>query len=128
MAATCGKDGTVALLDLASAKVIAEMSKAHSGKKVLCAAWQRQAEDTNLLLTGGADKVVRCWEAGDSGATAKWAAKNVHNGDVEGVTVHASGDYFISAGADGVWAFGMVEDGRIVQKVAHDEVKGGVTS
>ncbi len=98
------------------------MTKAHGGKKVACVTW---SGSTNLFLSGGADKVVRLWQAGDDGAEARYVVKSAHTGDVNGVSVHPGGEYFVSAGADGVWSFVGMEEGKVIKRIEHGEVQGG---
>ncbi|KAI9021253.1 WD40-repeat-containing domain protein [Hyaloraphidium curvatum] len=127
LALTGGKDGGLTVVDVEAGKVVADLPKAHSNKKVGCVTWQSQTSGSAAFLSGGADKVVRCWELGADGAVGKYSVKTAHSAEVTGLSVHASGEYYVSAGLDGVWSFGIFEDGRVVQKVTHPEVTGYTT-
>lgn len=104
VAATAGADATVQLFDVAAGRSLAAL-KGH-GKRVAAARFA----GASALVSGSADKTVRVWraaaEGGDpSGGYECAAVLAEHAAEVTAVTVHPGQRYFVSASADGSWAF-----------------------
>ena len=49
-----------------------------------------------------------------------------HEGEVVGLTLHPTGDYFASASTDGSWAFNDIQEGRSLAHVRADEPEGRI--
>jgi len=77
----------------------------------------------DLLITASHDKTVRLWTP--SGAN-KYDSHplRLHEGEVVGVTLHPTGEYFVSASTDSSWAFTDIQAGRCLAQVKPDEPEG----
>ena len=137
-ALTAGKDGHVLVLDLAHGKNEEEPSiltdtKAHT-KKVNAVVWRSTPSTSDSLtspsfLTASADKTVKFWDLKDSGkgglkATAQFTYKK-HSGEVTGLGVQATGNYFGTCSVDSTWTLADFETGTELLKVSHPEVTKG---
>ncbi|KXS14070.1 Prp19-domain-containing protein [Gonapodya prolifera JEL478] len=122
LSVTTHASGLVAVHDLSSRKLVGHSAGAHAGGATT-AAWNAAMKEQGgpaSFITGGKDGAVRIWEAEveTSGVAGKFAIKDVLGAGVAvgGVTVHASGAYWVAAGGKG-WAFGDYGAGRVVRKV-----------
>ncbi|KAJ3305667.1 Pre-mRNA-processing factor 19, partial [Gonapodya sp. JEL0774] len=82
-----------------------------------------QEQGVTSFITGGKDATVRIWELDESRKpVGKFAVKDAVNkgSSVTGVTVHASGAYWVASGSAGEWSFGDYGAGRVVKKVKGD--------
>jgi len=110
LAATGGADGAVALYDCAGAAPKATI-KAHK-KPVLGV---KLHPSKPLVLSCSADKTAKCsTTAGDVLHTV-----SVHTGAVNGVTLHATGDYYVTASSDKSWAMHDIERGETLLVTAN---------
>lgn len=113
---TGGVDKTVKLFDRSAGKVTASL--AGHAKKVNSALF---IPKHNSLVSASADKTVKLWsQDGDSYSCA--ATLDHHTADVVGVTMQASGDYAVSASADGSWAFLDVATASVLRHVKDNSV------
>jgi pre-mRNA-processing factor 19 len=82
----------------------------------------------DVLVTASHDATVKVWtnaggDGGDSGAPpaafdySSALTLRGHTKEVTGVAVHPTGDYLLSAGRDGAWAFHDLAAGRVLAVV-----------
>jgi WD40 repeat protein len=84
----------------------------------------------SAVVSGSADKTVRVWrakgEGGDpAGGYACAATLSDHTGEVAAVAVHPGARYFVSASADGSWAFWDTEATACLKQVGGRGWGGG---
>lgn len=70
-------------------------------------------------LTGSADHNVRIWDTSKAKAKCLHIVKT-HNSAVTGISMHPSGQFFLSASEDGQWAFHELASGHMLNS-ATDE-------
>src|SRR4051794_15179540 len=105
-------NGSIAVNNAESKSLLASSPTAHTGG-VTAVSWNPHLTSTSSFITGGKDRAIRVWELNEAGQpVGKFAMKGVFSGDVVGVTVHVSGEYFVAAGGDGQWVFGEYGTGR----------------
>ena len=68
------------------------------------------------VLTGSADKTVRLWTGTNAGYDTSYRVRT-HTGEVTGVDLHSSGDYFVSSSLDETWGFHDVRTGSTLLHV-----------
>ncbi|KAI8802615.1 WD40-repeat-containing domain protein [Cladochytrium replicatum] len=125
---TGGKDGNILLVSWPDKSTI--LATAKTGAKVNTLKWHdagSNAAYNGTFISGGADSIVRVWnsEQKDGG----WNLSNVgtwkgHDMEVTSLSVHPTGDYVASAGADSKWAFWDLKSGKALSTVAHDAAQG----
>ncbi|KAI8815841.1 WD40-repeat-containing domain protein [Fimicolochytrium jonesii] len=90
-------------------------------------------DDSLHFLTAGADKTIKYFQVEITGdddysvGAAKWVNKT-HTAAVTALSLHPSGDYFISAGADATWAFNDIHTGQTLSSVSQSGKIGGFVS
>ena len=130
-ALTGGKDGHALVVDWKNDGKLVTDVKAHS-KKINTLLWRASVTAENIeqasFLTGSADKTIKYWALNGSEEDGYKAASQYtfkgHSGEVTGLSLHATGDYFGSCSADSTWILGDIESGSEIVQVAHPEVKG----
>ncbi|CAL5224503.1 g7199 [Coccomyxa viridis] len=123
LVATAGADGVVVLFDHSAGRIKASLtghSKKVNGVKFV--------KDASTLLSASADSTARIWRAGDNNTYSAVHTLKDHTDSVTAVTVHATGDYFVTASADRSWAFYDVATGTCYTQVSDDAVKAGYTA
>ncbi|KAH9268194.1 hypothetical protein BASA84_000389 [Batrachochytrium salamandrivorans] len=124
-----GKDGSIYVLDAnKQCESVVAHTKAHS-KPVTCVAWQGASSKT--LITASADHTIKTWNV--ERVKNSYKIKNAyvvdaHSDQVTAISVHASGDYFASAGLDSVWAISDIRSGQTMTTVSHPDVTTGYTA
>lgn len=81
-----------------------------------------------LCLTASADATVRVW--GTAEDEHKQLCRHVirtHDAAVNGISLHATGDYVLSASSDTFWAFSDIRTGRVLCKVKDDKSPQPIT-
>jgi len=112
---TGGVDRNGVVFDRQEGKIVATL-QGHS-KKVSAVQFHPQQD---LLLTASHDKTVRLWTPGDDNKYTSQALR-LHGGEVVGITLHPTGEYFVSASTDSSWAFSDIEEGRCLAQVRSEE-------
>ena len=56
----------------------------------------------DIAITGSYDSTVRVWNVANASSTS---VLRVHDGPVNGLSLHATGDYFLTTSTDQHWAF-----------------------
>jgi len=74
----------------------------------------------DLIFTTSKDKTARVWRP-DEKAHRAIHTVNVHHGEVVGCTLHATGDYWVTASADGTWAFHSIETAKTLLQVVEPD-------
>ncbi|KAG8954125.1 hypothetical protein FRC03_011549 [Tulasnella sp. 419] len=101
---TGGNDKIVQLYDKAEGKVLASL-KGHT-KKVNFVALREKDGQSNLIISGSADKTVRVWSHdAASGEYAPSTTLKTHKGEITGLAVQPTGDYLLAGSADKSWSF-----------------------
>ncbi|KAJ3004800.1 hypothetical protein HKX48_001036 [Thoreauomyces humboldtii] len=83
--------------------------------------WRAGEGDELSFLTASVDKSVKCWSVEWSeGADvrigkAKYTVRT-HSGSVTALTLHPTGDYFVSASLDATWALHDVHSGQTLMR------------
>lgn len=75
------------------------------------------------ILTASKDTTVKVWS--DKGKQLH--SFDMHKGEVSGVSVHATGDFFVSTATDKSWAFCDIAQGKVLQLVRGD-IPAGFTA
>ncbi|RUP44639.1 WD40-repeat-containing domain protein [Jimgerdemannia flammicorona] len=123
---TGGNDKHVLIYNRDEDKTVATL-KGHT-KKVNAVAWRGRTDgDHDVALSAGADKTVRIWAPSEKGHSLAHSIQ-CHTGEVTGVTVHPSLDYFASASHDSTWAFHDIETGKTYVQKSDPESQSGYTS
>ncbi|EPS73033.1 hypothetical protein M569_01722, partial [Genlisea aurea] len=122
--ATAGVDSNAVLFDRQSGQVVSTLS-GHS-KKVTSVKF---VADSELVVTGSADKTVRVWQASEGGNYDCRSILKDHTAEVQAVTIHATNNYFASASLDGTWCFYELASGLCLSQVEDTSgSSGGFTS
>ncbi|RUS25704.1 WD40-repeat-containing domain protein, partial [Jimgerdemannia flammicorona] len=120
---TGGNDKHVLIYNRDEDKTVATL-KGHT-KKVNAVAWRGRTDgDHDVALSAGADKTVRIWAPSEKGHSLAHSIQ-CHTGEVTGVTVHPSLDYFASASHDSTWAFHDIETGKTYVQKSDPESQSG---
>lgn len=120
--ATGGADGDVQVFHRGTGKVTATLS-GHKKKVNQVVVHPRQA----LIFSASADKTARVW-AGAGGDFATACQVQCHTGDVTGLTLHPTGDYFVTSSADQSWGLHDIATGKTLAQKTDSSVKGGFSS
>eukprot|EP01112_Ceratiomyxa_fruticulosa_P015019 TRINITY_DN436_c0_g1_i4.p1 TRINITY_DN436_c0_g1~~TRINITY_DN436_c0_g1_i4.p1 ORF type:complete len:493 (-),score=123.38 TRINITY_DN436_c0_g1_i4:165-1643(-) len=78
-----------------------------------------------IVLSSSQDKTARVWREDGEGKLGASHVVRVHDDEVVGVSLHATGDYFVTASADKTWAFHDIHSGRCLMRVADPQVQAG---
>ncbi|CAH1233265.1 PRPF19 [Branchiostoma lanceolatum] len=78
----------------------------------------------NLVFTASPDSTIRVWGV-PSGQCSNII--QAHDGAVTGISLHATGDFLLSASEDQFWAFSDVRTGRVLTKVTDESSKTSLT-
>ncbi len=95
--------------------------KGHT-KKVNRVIYHPTSEDT--VITASHDTTIRLWNV-PTAQTLKLL--RVHDGQVTGLSLHATGDYVLSTSLDKHWAFSDIRAGKLVAKVT-DQAPGATAA
>ncbi|XP_041029811.1 pre-mRNA-processing factor 19, partial [Carcharodon carcharias] len=112
---TGGADKNVVVFDKNSEQILATL-KGH-GKKVTSVVFH---PSENIVFSASPDTTIRIWSVS---ATSCVQVVRAHEGAVTGLSLHATGDYLLSASDDQYWAFSDIRTGRVLTKVT-DEAAG----
>lgn len=100
---TGGNDKVVQLYDRDTDKVLASL-KGHT-KKVNHVAFREHEGEATLLLSGGADKVVKAWS--HDSASGEYIPKSTirtHKGEITGLAVHPTSTFITVGSSDGTYS------------------------
>ncbi|KAJ8768425.1 hypothetical protein K2173_021578 [Erythroxylum novogranatense] len=111
--ATGGIDATAVVFGRSSGEILSTLS-GHS-KKVTSVKF---VGDSDFLLTGSADKMVRVWQGSSGGAYNCIHMLKDHTAEVQAVTVHATNNYFVTASLDNTWCFYDLSSGECLAQVS----------
>ena len=108
-----GADGNVVVLNTDSGKVAQKLQgHTHAVNAV------RFIPEKKLILSGGSDKCVRMWKADDTGSyTCEEVFADSLDGDVLGVHVQPTQDYFLTTTSKASWSFYDIESASCVGSV-----------
>ena len=120
--ATGGADGDIHVFNKGTAKVAATLS-GHKKKIHQVAIHSKQA----LVFSASADKTARVWAA-SGGDYATACQVTCHKDEVTGVSLHATGDYFVTSSLDSTWGFHDIATSRCLVQKEDTEVKKGFAS
>lgn len=123
---TGGNDKHVQVYDKTEDKVIANLA-GHT-KKVNAVKFRGQQEQDDIVLSASADKHVRVWVADEKKGYKLGHNINAHKGDVTGISVHPSKDYFVSAGLDSKWSLYDFDTAKPIVESFDTEVEAGFHS
>jgi len=112
---TGGVDKTAQVFDRDAKKVLATLTG--HGKKVVSAKFH---PTSGAVLTASADKTVKIWAPKGKDYAAAHTLSG-HSDEVTGLSLHATGDYFVSSSKDATWAFHDIAQGRTVHTVSGEE-------
>jgi len=112
---TGGVDRNGVVFDRAEGKIIATL-QGHT-KRVSDVLFHPEQD---LLLTASHDKTVRLWTPTEENKYESNALR-LHEGEVVGITLHPTGDYFVSASLDSSWAFTDIQAMRCLANIRSDE-------
>jgi len=112
---TGGVDRNVVLFSREEQRIISTL-QGHT-KKVSDVVFHPQQD---LLLSASHDKTVRLWTPSGANKYDSQALR-LHEGEVVGIALHPTGDYFVSASTDSSWAFTDIQDGRCLAQIKTDE-------
>jgi pre-mRNA-processing factor 19 len=110
------EDHTATLSALADGKVYCQLT-GHSGKvnKVAFS----PSVGSSVLFTASEDRTVRMWTSNGQGGYQEDYQYTKHNTPVVGLTIHPTGNYFVSVGQDQDWHFVDVVR-KAPLKIVHD--------
>lgn len=118
---TGGKDRNVVVFNKETEQVVSTL-KGH--QKQLTSVIYHPTE-RNTIISSSLDATIRVWTtAGDKCLHVIRA----HEGPVSAISLHATGDYVLSASADEKWAFSDIRTGRTLCRVADPSSAQGMTS
>jgi len=109
-----GMDSMVNLMDVRQSKTLCKM--AGHMKRVN----QVILHPTkHVILSASDDKTVRVWTCAEVETQQYKCAYTIrsHSGEVQGISVHPLGDYFVSCSKDRSWAFHEMDSGRTLKTV-----------
>ncbi|XP_069752351.1 LOW QUALITY PROTEIN: pre-mRNA-processing factor 19 [Narcine bancroftii] len=112
---TGGADKNVVVFDKNSEQILATL-KGHT-KKVTSVVFH---PSENIVFSASPDTTIRIWSVTSASCVLKLC---VHRRAVSGLSLHATGDYLLSASDDQYWAFSDIRTGRVLTKVT-DESAG----
>lgn len=112
---TGGSDKNVVVFDKNAEHIIATL-KGHA-KRVTSVVYH---PSQSVVFSASPDTTIRIWSVPSQSCVQVVRA---HEGPVTGLSLHATGDYLLSASEDQYWAFSDVQTGRILTKVT-DETAG----
>ncbi|KAI9312014.1 WD40-repeat-containing domain protein [Dichotomocladium elegans] len=124
---TGGNDKHVQIYNKAEEKVTANLT-GHT-KKITAVRFRGvAAEEGDIALSASADKHVRVWAPG--GTKGYHNAHNIaaHGGEVTGLSIHPSKDYFVSSGLDSKWGLYDFETGKTIVDAVDSEYTSGYTT
>merc|ERR1711907_43128 len=122
LACTGGVDGNVMVFNKKSSKVVATL--AGHKKKVTRTLFHPEQQ---AIFTASADKTARVW----SQSGGEWAPQSqltCHKDEVSDATLHATGDFLVTASLDQSWAFHDIATGKCLVQKADDGAKKGFHS
>uniref|UniRef100_A0A8C4SE74 Pre-mRNA-processing factor 19 n=1 Tax=Erpetoichthys calabaricus TaxID=27687 RepID=A0A8C4SE74_ERPCA len=108
---TGGADKNVVVFDKNAEHIIATL-KGHTRKSPVCLFMFQ-----TVVFSASPDSTIRIWSVPNSSCIQVVRA---HEGPVTGLSLHATGDYLLSASEDQYWAFSDIQTGRILTKVADE--------
>jgi len=122
---TGGVDSSLVLFNKDTSKIVGTLN-GHA-KRVNSVQFYPGTEDM-IVLSASQDRTARVWRGATSGDTYSLVAAHVvkvHEDDVVGVSLHATGDYFATASLDRTWAFHDIHTGRCLAQVRDSQVQSG---
>lgn len=66
-----------------------------------------------VAVTASPDSTIRVWKIEDGSCGHVIRA---HTGSVTGLSLHATGNYVLSSGSDGFWAFSDIYSGKVIMR------------
>ncbi|KAJ0409381.1 hypothetical protein ATCC90586_001003 [Pythium insidiosum] len=108
---TTGVDKQVKIFNVKTQQLSATLD-GHS-KKVNKAAFHPSAD---LLVSASHDKTVKVWSATPTQQYSAVHSLSFHGDAVVDTSIHATGDYFISASLDATWGFADIRSGMLVAR------------
>ncbi|KAI9484030.1 MAG: WD40-repeat-containing domain protein [Benjaminiella poitrasii] len=123
---TGGNDKHVQVYYKAEDKVVANLA-GHT-KKVTAVRFRGQQEENDVFLSASADKHVRLWVPDEKKGYKLGHNIAAHKGDVTGLDVHPTRDYFVSSGLDKKWNFYDFETAKPIVEVYNAEGETGYTT
>ncbi|CAH9095177.1 unnamed protein product [Cuscuta epithymum] len=121
--ATGGVDSNAVVFDHHSGQIISTLS-GHS-KRVTSVKFACESE---MVITGSADKTVRVWQGSENGSYACRHVLKDHTAEVQSVTVHATNNYFVTASLDNTWCFYELASGVCLAQIGDPSEGDGYTS
>ncbi|XP_019180544.1 PREDICTED: pre-mRNA-processing factor 19 [Ipomoea nil] len=121
--ATGGVDTNAVVFDQPSGQIISTLS-GHS-KRVTSVKFAGESE---VVVTGSADKTVRVWQGSEDGSYACRHVLKDHTAEVQAVTVHATNNYFVTASLDNTWCFYELASGLCLTQIGDSSESDGYTS
>jgi len=119
---TGGVDKSVILFDRASEKKLATLT-GHT-KKITSVLFHPKED---ILLSSSLDKTARIWRHSEAGYEVVETLK-AHVSGVIGLSLHASGDYVVTASQDASWAFHDLHNARCLAHVQNPDSSAQFTS
>lgn len=113
-----GKDGSIIIVNVNEGEIVWKTIKAHS-KKVSALEWGKNQD--GLFLSGGGDGIVKGWKLEDKEASNQWE-NNLHSAEICGISLHPTGNFAVSAGADGKWALFDTTNGKEILSVSDSDI------
>ncbi|CAO3669219.1 unnamed protein product [Rhizopus stolonifer] len=123
---TGGNDKHVQVYDKSEEKVFANLT-GHT-KKVTAVKFRGQQEVDDVFISASADKHVRLWVPDEKKGYKLGHNINVHKGEVTGLSVHPSKDYFVSSGSDSKWIFYDFETAQSIMETVDSGNQSGYTN
>ncbi|KND02301.1 uncharacterized protein SPPG_02775 [Spizellomyces punctatus DAOM BR117] len=120
------QSGQAHIVDWRNGNHLIAKTPAHK-KKINDTIWHSHGDNVRSghFFTASADKTVKFFGVEQGGNDSfhideKYTSKT-HSAEVNALTLHTTGDYIVSASADGTWAFLDVDTGRSLFRVAQSE-------
>lgn len=110
-----GADSKVVLFSRASNKVVSNL-KGHTKSVTQVQFHQTQ----KIFFSSSEDKTARVWADKGSGYESVHVIKS-HKGEVTGVSVQATGDYFATGSTDATYAFHEISTGTLLSQIDVDD-------